>query len=72
MAVNIGGNERGCPIMDMQDLWRRGQAPCQLDGGFVEKDKTSGVVFVGRSMFTVNFRAVVEFIAANKKNLDPA
>ena len=72
MGVNIGGNERGCPIMDMQDLWRRSQAPCQLDGGFVEKNKAGGVVFVGCSMFTINFRAVIELIAANKKNLDSA
>jgi hypothetical protein len=57
--------------MHMQDLWRRGQPPCQLDGGFVEKDETRGVVVVGRSMLAINFRAIVEFIAANKKNLDP-
>ena len=71
MSVDVNGDERGCPIMDMQDLWRRGQPPRQLDGGFVEKDETRGVVFVGRSMFAINFRAIVEFIAANKKHLDP-
>src|SRR5205814_8751825 len=71
VRLDIDRDERGCPIVHMQNLRGRGQAPRQFDGGLVEKDKTSGVVFVGDAMFSVNFSAIEKFVATNKKSLYP-
>ena len=67
MRVHVNRDEASCPIVDMQNLWRRGQAARQLDRRLVEKNETGSVVFIGDSMLTVNFRVIEKFVAPNKK-----
>ena len=61
------GHERGRPIVHVQNLRRGVQATGQFHGGFAEKNKARGIVFILHTVFAIDCCAVEKIVAPDEK-----
>ena len=59
--------ERGRPIVHVQNLRGGVQAARQFHGGFAEKNKARGIVFVLHTVFAVELGPIKKIVAPDEK-----
>jgi hypothetical protein len=72
MSAHKHRHQRGRPIMHVQNLQRRRQAPGEFQCSLAKKDKPGRVIFVRLAVLAVNSRPIKKLVAANQKQLHPA
>src|SRR6266536_501280 len=65
-------HERGCPIVDVQNLQYRCQSPGEFQRCLAKKDKPCRVIFVRLALLAINSRPIEKIVAADEKQLHPA
>src|ERR1044072_2654858 len=72
LCIDKDRHQRRGPIVRVQDLQLRRQAPSQFQRRLTEENESRGVIFVRPAPLAVNSRAIEKFAASNKKQLHAA